>query len=148
MVGAGYVFDNPNLIQGRFYFGGFGNRRIDNDIIRQFRRTFRFPGIPIFQLTTTKFFKLLLENDLPPIRLRNWALGNQFVNYIDIAVFSQSLITETPLGNYWIDIGVQMDIKFKHWYNLETTISAGIAKAWSEKTTDWEWLLSLKLLKN
>ncbi|UCH64864.1 MAG: PD40 domain-containing protein [Ignavibacterium sp.] len=148
MAGVGYVFDNPNLIQGRFYFGGFGNRGIDNDKVRQFRRVFRFPGVPIFQLTTTKFFKLLLENDFPPIRLRNWALGNQFVNHIDFAIFSQSLVTETPFGNYWIDIGAQMDIKFKHWYNLETTLSAGIAKAWSEKTTDWEWMLSLKLLKN
>jgi hypothetical protein len=148
MVDAGYVIDNPNLIQGRFYFGGFGNRGIDNGKVRQFRKVFRFPGIPIYQLMTKKFIKLFLENDFPPIRLRNWALGNQLVNHIDFAIFSQSLITETPLGNYWIDIGAQLDIKFKHWYNLETTLSAGIAKAWSEKTTDWEWLLSLKLLKN
>jgi hypothetical protein len=148
MVSGGYVFDNPNLVQGRFYFGGFGNRGIDNGDVRQFRKVFRFPGLPIYQLMTKKFVKLLLENDLPPLRLRNWALGNQFVNHIDFAIYSQSLITENEFGKYWIDIGAQMDIRFKHWYNLETTFSAGIAKAWSEKTTDWEWFLSIKLLKN
>ena len=148
MISGGYVIDNPNIIQGRFYFGGFGNREIDNGKVRQFRKVFRFPGIPIYQLMTTKFIKLMLVNDLPPLRLRNWALGNQVVNHIDFAIYSQSLFTESEFGNYWIDIGAQLDVKFKHWYNLETTFSAGIAKAWSEKTTDWEWFLSLKLLKN
>jgi len=148
MISGGYVIDNPNIIQGRFYFGGFGNREIDNGKVRQFRKVFRFPGIPIYQLMTTKFIKLMLENDLPPLRLRNWTLGNQVVNHIDFAIYSQSLFTESEFGNYWINIGAQLDVKFKHWYNLETTFSAGIAKAWSEKTTDWEWFLSLKLLKN
>jgi WD40-like Beta Propeller Repeat len=147
-LGGGYVIDNPNIIQGRFYFGGFGNREIDNGLVRQFRGVFRFPGISIYQLMTTKFIKLMLENDLPPLRLRDWALGNQIVNHVDFAIYSQSLVTESDFGNYWIDVGAQLDIQFKHWYNLETTFSAGIAKAWSEKTTDWEWFLSLKLLKN
>jgi hypothetical protein len=142
------MIDNEEVIQGRFYFGGFGNREVDNGLVRQFRKVFRFPGIPIYQMMTTKFIKLMFENAFPPLRVSGWALGNQIINHFDFSIYSQSLITESEFGNYWVDIGAQLDIKFKHWYNLETTFSAGVAKAWSEKITDWEWFLSIKLLKN
>jgi len=147
-LAGGYMIDNEEVIQGRFYFGGFGNRAVDNGLVRQFRKVFRFPGIPIYQMMTTKFLKLMFENAFPPLRVSGWALGNQIINHFDFSIYSQSLITESEFGDYWVDIGAQLDIKFKHWYNLETTFSAGVAKAWSEKMTDWEWFLSIKLLKN
>jgi hypothetical protein len=76
-------------------------------------------------------------------------LLDQFVNHFDFTVYSQGLITQSDLGKYLIDLGAQMDIKFKHWYNLESTFSAGIAKAWSHSGyNDWEWFLSIKLLKD
>jgi len=148
-IAGGYGWENENLVQGLFYIGGFGNRGVDNDEVRQFRRIFRFPGIPIYSLVTTKFGKIMLENDLPPIRTSGWLLLDQFVNHFDFTVYSQGLITQSDLGKYLIDLGAQMDIKFKHWYNLESTFSAGIAKAWSHSGyNDWEWFLSIKLLKD
>jgi hypothetical protein len=137
-------------VQSKFYIGGFGNRPVDNDEVRQFRRIFRFPGISIYSLDVEKFGKLMLENDFPPIRVSDWLLFDQFVNHIDFAVYSQGLITQSYLGNYLVDAGAQMDIRLKHWYNLESTFSAGIAKAWvlPTGTTDWEWFLSIKLLKD
>jgi hypothetical protein len=147
---GGYLWDNENLIQSRFFFGGFGNRGVDNDEIKQFRRVFRFPGVPIYSLMTDKFGKLMFENDFPPIRVSDWLLLDQFVNHFDFSVYSQGLITQFDLDNYWIDIGAQMDVKIKHWYNLESTLSAGIAKAWllPNGSGDWEWFLSIKLLKD
>ena len=149
-VGAagGYLKDNEHAIQGRFFFGGFGNRPVDNGVIRQFRKVFRYPGLPIYSLMTTKFLKLMFENAFPPVRVSGWGLADQFINHFDFSLYSQSLITETELGNYWVNLGAQLDIKLKHWSNLESTLSAGIAKAWSEKTTDWQWFLSIKLLKD
>ena len=147
-LAGGYLLDNENVIQGRFYFGGFGNRTVDNGLIRQFRKVFRYPGIPIYSLMTSKFFKFMLENAFPPIRVSGWALGNQYINHFDFSIYSQTLLTESEMGNYWVDLGAQMDIKFKHWFNLESTLSVGIAKAWSDKMNDWKWLISLKLLKN
>ena len=97
---------------------------------------------------TNKFGKLLLENAFPPIRLSGWSLGHQFVNHIDFSMYSQALFAPSDAGDYLIDIGAQIDIKLKHWYNLESTISAGIAKAWSDKVNDLEWFLSIKLLKD
>ncbi|MEJ2494942.1 MAG: hypothetical protein P8Y79_11520 [Ignavibacteriaceae bacterium] len=95
-------------------------------------------------MMTTKFFKLMFENAFPPIRVSGWELADQFVNHFDFSLYSQPLITNAEQGNYWINLGAQMDIKLKHWSNLESTISAGIAKAWSEKMTDWEWFLSIR----
>jgi hypothetical protein len=149
-IAGGYLWYNENLVQSKFYFGGFGNRPVDNDEVKQFRRIFRFPGISIYSLDVEKFGKLLLENDFPPIRVSDWILFDQFVNHFDFSIYSQGLITESYLGNYLVDIGAQMDIKLKHWYNLESTFSAGIAKAWvlPNGMTDWEWFLSIKLLKD
>ena len=149
-IAGGYLWYNENLVQSKFYFGGFGNRPVDNDEVKQFRRIFRFPGISIYSLGVEKFGKLLLENDFPPIRLSDWLLFDQFANHIDFEIYSQGLITESYLGNYLVDIGAQMDVKLKHWYNLESTFSAGIAKAWvlPNGMTDWEWFLSIKLLKD
>jgi hypothetical protein len=146
---GGYVLNNKNLVQANFYLGGFGNRGIDNDEIRQFRKVFRYPGLPIYSLDSDRFLKLLIENDFPPVRFGNLAIGDQFVNDIDFTIYSQGMVTKNSvLGNYWLDLGAQLDIKLKHWYNLESTFSMGIAKAWSDKTNDWEWFLSLKLLKD
>jgi hypothetical protein len=148
-IAGGYNYENEELVQSLFYIGGFGNRGVDNDEIKQFRRIFRFSGIPIYSLITSKFGKMMLENDFPPIRTSGWLLLDQFVNHFDFAIYSQGLITQSDLGNYLIDVGAQMDIKFKHWYNLESTFSAGIAKAWSwSGYNDWEWFLSIKLLKD
>jgi len=90
-----------------------------------------------------------LENAFPPIRTSGWLLMDQFVNHFDFAIYSQGLVTQSDIGDYLVDIGAQMDVKFKHWYNLESTFSAGIAKAWSwSGFNDWEWFLSIKLLKD
>ena len=148
-IAGGYCRKNENIVQSLFYIGGFGNRAVDNDIVKQYRRIFRFPGIPIYSLVTDKFGKMMLENDFPPIRPSGWLLFDQFVNTFDFEIYSQGLITESDFGNYLIDFGAQMDINIKHWYNLESTFSAGIAKAWSfSGYNDWEWFLSIKLLKD
>ena len=42
-VMIGYHKDNEKLIQSRFYFGGFGNRRLENINVKQYRKVFRFP---------------------------------------------------------------------------------------------------------
>lgn len=147
-IAGGYVKEHPDLIQAEFYFGGFGNRGIDNDEIKQFRRVFRFPGIPIYSVFSNKFVKLLLENDFPPLRISGLELANQFLNHIDFSIYTQGMIINSPFGNYWVDAGAQADFKIKHWFNLESTFSMGIAKAWSDKMHDWEWFLSIKLLKD
>lgn len=147
-LSAGYHNDNPDLIQSRFYFGGFGNRAVENVDVKQYRKVFRFPGIPIYSLDTDRFVKVMLENNLPPLRFSNLAIGQHLINHLDVSVYSQAMLIRSPIAERWIDVGAQMNLVFKHWFNLESTFSAGIAKAWSENSSDWEWFASIKLLKN
>ena len=147
-LAAGYHYDNKSLRQARFYFGGFGNRYVENENVKQYRKVFRFPGIPIYSLDAERFIKIMFENNFPPIRFVNISFSQHFINHFDASLYSQALILKSDLAKKWIDIGVQGNVVFKHWFNLESTFSAGIAKAWWDNGEDWQWFLSIKLLKN
>lgn len=147
-IAGGYHQKNERLQQAMFYFGGFGNREVENIDVKQYRGVFRFPGIPIYSLRTDGFVKLLLENNFPPLRFSNARLGQHYLSHIDFSAYSQSLFLNNDSQKLWIDAGAQVNFVFKHWFNLESTFSAGIARAWTENYADWEWFLSYKLLKN
>ncbi len=147
-IGVGYNKENDKLLQAHYFFGGFGNRVVEDMEVKQYRDLFRFPGIPIYSLTTDQFAKILVENNLPPIRIGNLGLGQNYLNYIDMSLFSSALLTKTDRIQPWVDIGGQVNFVFKHWFNLESTFSVGIAKAWYEAGHSWEWFLSYKILKN
>ena len=145
---AGYHKPNSELQQAGFFFGGFGNREFEYEKSKQYREVFRFPGIPIYSLKADNFFKLMLENNFPPVRLSDLSLGRHYLSYIDFSVFTQAMNVKTEQSKYWVNGGGQVNFIFKHWDNLESTLSIGVAKAWFDKGNDWEWFLSFKLLKN
>ncbi len=147
-LAAGYHHDNPALSQGRFYFGGFGNRLVENADVKQFRKVFRFPGIPIYSMETDRFVKVMFENNFPPVRFADASLGQHFLNHLDMSIYTNYMITNSPMGTNWFNIGAQLNLVMKHWFNLETTFSTGIANAWWDKGSSWEWFLSIKLLRN
>lgn len=147
-LGLGYHHDNKNLIQSRFYFGGFGNRSLENAPVKQYRKVFRFPGIPIYSLDADRFVKLMIENNFPPIRFSNLSIGQQYLSHIDFSIYSQALLVRSSQPKRWIDIGAQLNVVFKHWFNLESTLSFGFAKAWNETGNNTEWFISYKLLKS
>jgi hypothetical protein len=145
---AGYRFENENHFQSKFFFGGFGNRELENTDVKQYRKMFRFPGIPIYDLFCDRFIKVGIENIFPPVRFENVEFCNNFLNYTDFSIYSQSLYINSSGNNLWVDLGAQINFVFKHWDNLESTFSAGIAKAFSKWDNRWDWFLSFKLLKN
>jgi len=145
---AGYHFINDNLPETQFFFGGFGNKQIENQPVKQFENMFRFPGVPIYSIISDKYFKVMIENSFPPIRIPNIALGSQELKNINFSIFTQGLLTDTPGINKWIDFGAQINVMLEHWFNLESTVSAGIAKAWWNHGSDTEWFISWKLLKD
>jgi hypothetical protein len=145
---GGYHYKNERLLQAMYYFGGFGNREVENTDVKQYRSVFRFPGIPIYSLSAERFIKILLENNFPPIRFSNISLGQHYLSHIDFSIYSQGLAVKSFENSNWIDAGAQLNLIFKHWFNLESTLSAGIAKAWSVNQSYWEWFISYKLLRN
>jgi hypothetical protein len=147
-IGAGHHLKNDKLIQSGYFFGGFANREVEDIEVKQFRELFRFPGIPIYSLYADSFLKLHVENTFPPVRLGGPSLGQHYLDYIEFSLYSQSLYIKSGSEKGLIDMGSQLNLIFKHWYNLESTFSGGIAMAWYENSNSWDWFLSYKLLKN
>ncbi|MFZ2325248.1 MAG: hypothetical protein WAV89_16315 [Ignavibacteriaceae bacterium] len=145
---SGYHFKNDELPETQFFFGGFGNREVENEPVKQFEKMFRFPGVPIYSIISDQFIKIMIENSFPPLRIPDAAIGSLELKNINLSVYSQGLLTDTPGINKWIDIGAQLNIMFEHWSNLESTVSAGIAQAWWKNGNDTEWFISWKLLKD
>jgi hypothetical protein len=46
------------------------------------------------------------------------------------------------------DVHLLHVLVFEHWSNLESTVSAGIARAWLPGRDSWGWFVSVKLLRN
>ena len=147
-LAAGYLHTQQDLAFGKFYFGGFGNQYLENKEVKQYRHAFRFPGVPIYSLVSERFTKVMVEHNLPPLRFGNARLGQHFLSHIDASWFSQGLIVKSNRKNMWVNLGAQVNFVFMHWFNLESTFSAGIAKAWNRSGSTWDWFISFKLLKN
>ncbi|HMN23792.1 MAG TPA: hypothetical protein PKE38_04785, partial [Ignavibacteriaceae bacterium] len=145
---TGYHFINNNLPETMFFFGGFGNREIENEPVKQFEKMFRFPGVPIYSIISNKFLKVMVENSLPPIRIPNVSVASIELKNINLSFFSQGLISDSPEIDKIIDVGGQINIMFQHWYNLESTVSAGFSKAWWNGGRDTKWFISWKLLRD
>ncbi len=147
-VAAGYHLPNDNLFQAKFFFGGFGNRQLEHVSVKQYRNLFRFPGIPIYSIVADDFGTLLIENSFPPIHFNGLSQGSHYVDNINLSVFSKGLLINYKNNEKYINAGAQINFVFKHWFNLESTFSAGIANAWFKNDKSYEWFLSYKLLKN
>jgi len=154
-LSSGISVGTDNLVQAKFYLGGFGNRKIEDEEVNQYRNVFRFPGIPIYSLNADKFAKVMIENELPPLRFSNFSVGQHYLSHATLSFYSQGLLTKSPDLGKWVDAGAQINLVFKHWFNLESTLSAGIGKAWyydrnswHSNGNTWEWFLSYKLLRD
>ena len=154
-LASGIAVGTDNLVQAQFYFGGFGNRKVEDEKVDQYRKVFRFPGIPIYSLNADKFLKIMIENELPPLRFSDFSIGQHYISHASLSFYSQALAIKSPGLEKWVDAGAQINLVFKHWFNLESTLSAGIGRAWYSKDNTWnsfgnkwEWFLSYKLLRN
>jgi len=143
-LSAGVRHTEKRLAQGKFYFGGFGNRYLENEPVEQYRKVFRFPGVQIYDLVADRFGKITLENKLPPLRFGDAYLGHHSLTHIDATLFSQGLAIDRNWRGIWLDAGTQINLHLKHWFNLESTISFGVAKAWNRYQSSWEWFVSFK----
>ncbi|MDR3627467.1 MAG: hypothetical protein P4L45_11570 [Ignavibacteriaceae bacterium] len=147
-LASGLTTRTDYVVQAKYYFGGFGNRPLEDTDVMQFRKVFRFPGVPIYSLSAERFFKISLENELPPLRFDNTAIGQHYLSHISLSLYSQALLLHSEQQDRWVDIGSQINFVFRHWFNLESTLSAGIAKGWYQGGNSWEWFVSYKLLRN
>ena len=146
-VAGGYATAPRDVAIGQFYLGGFGNQLLENQEVKQFRDPLRFPGVPVYSLPAGAFGKVMLEHNLPPLRLPRARFGSHALNHVDASWFAQGLVLDDA-GGLAHNLGAQVNLVFEHWSNLESTLSAGVARAWMPSGGSWEWFVSVKLLKN
>jgi hypothetical protein len=147
-LASGLTARTDYVVQAKYYFGGFGNRPLEDTDVMQFRKVFRFPGLPIYSLSAERFCKATLENELPPLRFSHASIGQHYLSHISMSLYAQALMLKSEQYQRAIDIGSQINFVLRHWFNLESTVSGGIAKAWYNGGNSWEWFVSYKLLRN
>lgn len=133
-----------------FYFGGFGNNRVDYQEVQRYREYYSFPGVELNEIGGTTYGKMLLEWSLPPFRFRRFGFQNLYCTYAHLSLFSSGIITNVDdevtrrnAGN----VGAQIDFKIVIFSNLESTLSFGYAAAFEAlQRTSKEFMVSLRIL--
>ena len=133
-----------------FYFGAFGNNRLDDGEVRRYRDFDSLPGFSIDQIAALSFVRQTVELDLPPVVFASVGYPDLHLNWMRPALFATGLRTDpqSPArrANHE-SIGTQVDFRFSvlHWY--EAILSIGVAEGFDgRKRSGHEGLVSLKIL--
>ncbi len=133
-----------------FYFGGFGNNRIDNGAVRRYREFYAMPGFRLNEISGLSFARQMVEWNLPPLVFESIGTPDFHVTWLRPAIFATALWTDpgrSTLRKRYASVGAQADLRFSvmHWY--EMILSAGYAAgAEGGRRAGHEWMLSLKIM--
>lgn len=145
----GYSSGYRANVFANFYFGGFGNNRVDYQTEKRYREYYSFPGIEINEIGGKTFAKALMEWTLPPVRFRRFGFLNLYCNWARFALFSSGIVTNPDEDLYkreLINIGAQLDFKLVIFSLLDSTFSLGYAAAFEKHYKPRkEFMVSLKL---
>ncbi len=149
---AGVSFSPRREPLGNFYFGGFGNNRIDYQPSRRYRRYYAFPGLDLNDASGTNYGKLMVEWALPPVRFRRAGFMNLYASWMQLNVFASGLATNIDSGQHverYYNAGAQLDVRLAVFSILESTLSFGYATAWNDLTGHRgdELMVSLRLMR-
>ena len=147
---AGYSTGPRDEPFSNFYFGAFGNNKVDYRSEKRYRDTESFPGLEIGEVGGSNFVKSTLELNLPPIRFRRIGVQSFYVTWARTAVFAGGLTTNVDrpsVRRQVVDLGAQIDLRFTLLSRLGMTLSSGWATAFEEsRRAHDEWMISLKVL--
>jgi hypothetical protein len=147
---AGKSWGDRDNAFSNFFFGGFGNNRIDWQEVRRYRHDSSFPGLELNEAGGNDFVKGGLEWTLPPVRFRRAGTPSFYTNWARLALFSSALVTDVAderLRRDLYDAGAQIDVSLVLFASLEATFSVGYAVAFDETESSNEIMVSLKLLR-
>ena len=134
-----------------FYFGGFGNNRVDRGEIKRFRDYVAFPGAPLNDIAGRNFVRPLVEWELPPVRFSGAGTPGFHLSFIRPSVFVGGLLTNLDragIRRSAVTAGGQIDFRFTILSALDTTLSIGTGvRAQDGRRTRGEGMISIALLK-
>ncbi len=145
-LSAGYT-QGDDLYTCLSYFGGFGNRFIEDRIVNRYREVSAFPGLAYRRHAARDYAKVAVENMIPPIHIQK-ALGPLYAEKLDMGVFSQFLVTHS--GNRkFLSTGARINLCLKKFFVLESVLSCGYASSyrWGGGRFD-EFFITLNVLGN
>ncbi len=146
---AGAGDGNRDEALTNFYFGGFGNNYVDDNVVRRYRNYDSLPGFEIGQISARQFARSVVEVNAPPIRFAEVGSPGFYLGEIRPAAFAGTLWSEpgTSLDATYSTIGVQFDLSFTALHRQPMTISIGFARGFgSGEDASSEFMLSLKIL--
>lgn len=147
---VGYSPGDPADPFANFYFGGFGNNRVDYQDPRRYREYGSFPGVELDEIAGTNFAKSLLDWNLPPIRFRRVGKPSFYATGLRTSLFGGGIVTNLDRAPDRVTagtIGVQSDLRLTLLVQEPLTLSWGYARAFgTHRRASDEWMVSLKLL--
>jgi hypothetical protein len=139
-----------------FYFGGFGNNYVDDGLVKRYREYGSMPGFSIDQIGGQRFFKQMVEWNLPPVIFESIGTPSFHLTWMRPALFAVALWTDsnhnasstnTAGRQTFSSLGTQIDFRLStlHWY--EMMLSVGYAAGYEgSRRSGGEWMLSLKIM--
>jgi hypothetical protein len=133
-----------------FYFGGFGNNRVDNGAVKRYRDYDAMPGFGLNEISGLGFARQMFELNLPPLGFESVGTPSLHLSWLRPALFATALWTDPGSAarrTTYSNLGTQIDLRFSllHWY--EMTLSAGFAVGYKgSRRAGSEWMISLKIL--
>lgn len=147
---AGVSFGDRGDPFANFFFGGFGNNRVDHLRDKRYREYYSFPGVDLNEIGGKNYGKLLVEWNLPPIRFRRLGFPSFYSSWARVSLFSTGIVTDVDRQasrRKLANVGGQVDFRLIFLSNIPLTLSFGYATAFekNENRSD-EFMFSLKIL--
>jgi hypothetical protein len=148
---AGFSPRSRELPFANFYFGGFGNNRVDRLEEQRYRAWYSFPGAALNEIGGRNFIKSNVEWNLPPWRFRRAGIPGFYATWARPAVFVSALGTNLDAAGarrVATDAGGQVDLRLGALSALDVTLSIGGAVAFEPGYAPRrEAMVSLKILR-
>ena len=146
----GAASGNESDPNASFYFGAFGNNKVDNGSVRRYRDAGSMPGFEIDQIGGRRFVRQMIEWTLPPYVFESAGTPAFHANWLRTAVFAAGLWTDPRDGTgtrRYGSLGTQADLRLATLYWYQMVLSVGYARGFEpSKPARNEWMISLKVL--
>ena len=134
-----------------FFFGGFGNNRIDHGEIKRYREYYAFPGAALNEIGGRNFVRSLVELALPPLRFSRVGTPGFYLSFLRPAIFAGGLVTnldDRGRRRTATTLGGQIDLRATMLSSLDLTLSFGAGvRLERDRPARREAMISLALLK-
>ncbi len=134
----------------RFYFGGFGNNKVDHRAIQQFREVEAFPGIGINAVSGANYGRAQVEWTSPPLRFRRVGTPSMYLRWAALSLVATGLVTDMDdpaLRRTLTSAGAQADVRLVTLSHLDSTFSLGYAVAQERGVPlHTQWMFSFKIM--